>query len=77
MCHANDEKYKTTHDRRNGTNKSRKIRALEENENYKYLGILEVNTIKQEMKEKLQKSLFGERGNYSKPNNIAEILSKR
>ena len=33
-----------------------KIRALAENETYKYLGILEVDTIKQvEMKDKIQK----------------------
>ena len=43
----------------------------------KYLGILEADTIKQaEMKEKIKKNTSGERENYSKPNSIAEILSK-
>ena len=45
-----------------------KISSLGENETYKYLGILEAGTIKQEeMKEKFkQKNTSGERGNYSK-----------
>ena len=35
-----------------------KIRSLEENENYKYLGILEADTIKQvEMKDKFRKNI--------------------
>ena len=45
MCHARHEKWKTTYDWRNGNHD--KIRTLEENETYKYLGILEVDTIKQ------------------------------
>ena len=54
-----------------------KIRTLREKETYKYLGILEVDTIKQvEMKEKnLKKNTPEERENYSKPNYIAEISS--
>ena len=37
------------------------IRTLGENETYKYLGILEANTIKQvEMKDKIQKEYPGE-----------------
>ena len=53
-----------------------KIRTF--GETYKYLGILGADTIKQaEMKEKfLKKSISGERENNSKPNYIAEILSK-
>ena len=36
-----------------------KIRTLGENETYKYVGILEADTIKQvEMKEKIQKEYF-------------------
>ena len=35
-----------------------KIRAPEEKETYKYLGILEPDTIKQEMKEKIKKEYF-------------------
>ena len=54
MRHANNEKRETTHDRMNGTTKSRKIRTLAEKETYKYLGKLEAHTIKQvEMKEKI------------------------
>ena len=47
-----------------------KIKTLTENEIYKYLGILEADTIKQaEMKRKIQKE-------YLRQNSIAEILSK-
>ena len=50
-----------------------KIRTLTEKETYKYLGILEVDTMKQvEMKNKIQKEL----GNYSRQNSPAEALSK-
>ena len=49
----NNEKRKTTNEKRNDTIKSRKISSLREMETYKYLGKLEVDTIKQvEMKEK-------------------------
>ena len=55
MGHAWNEKRETTQDRRNRNTKSRKIRTLGE-ETYKYLGILEADTIKQmEMKEKITK----------------------
>ena len=54
-----------------------KIRTLRVIETYKYLGMLEADTIKQaEMKEKLKKNTTGERENYSKPNYIAEISFK-
>ena len=50
---------------------------LGEMETYKYLGILEADTIKQaEMKEKEKKNTSGEQESYSKPNYIAEISSK-
>ena len=53
-----------------------KIKTLVENEIYKYLGILEADTIKQvEMKEKIRKNISGELENYSRQNSIAEILS--
>ena len=53
-----------------------KIRSLGEKETYKYLGILEADTIKQvEMKEKLRKSISGEPESYSKQNYIAGTLS--
>ena len=65
------------HDGKNRTTKSRKIRMLGEQESYKYLGILEVNTlIKVVMKEKLKKNISGKQENYSKPNYRAGILSK-
>ncbi len=54
-----------------------KIRTLAENETYKYLGILEADTIKQaEMKEKIQKEYLRKPENYSRQNSIAETSSK-
>ena len=47
MCHASNEKWQTTYDWRNGTTKSDKIRTLGEKDTYKYLGLLEADTIKQ------------------------------
>ena len=53
-----------------------KIKTLAENETYKYLGIMEADTIKQaEMKKKIRKNI-SEVENYSRQNSIAEILSK-
>ena len=47
MCIANNEKRETSNDRRNKTNKSRKNQNIrKKNETYKYLGILEADTIK-------------------------------
>ena len=58
MCRAYNEKRKTTNDGRNRTTKSRKIRTLGEKETYKYLGILEADTIKHaKMKEKILKRI--------------------
>ena len=53
-----------------------KIRTLREKETYKYLGILEVDTIKQvEMKEKIKKrNISGELESYSRQNYLAETL---
>ena len=49
-------KWQTTYNWRNGTTKSRKIRTFGEEETYKYLGILEADTITQvEMKDKIRK----------------------
>ena len=54
-----------------------KIITLAENETYKYLGILEADTIKQvEMKNKILKNISGELENYSRQNSQAETLSK-
>ena len=56
MCHANNEKRETTHDRKNRTTKSRKIREPGEKETCKYLGILEAEIINQvKMKEKIER----------------------
>ena len=56
MCHASHEKWQMTYDWRNGLPNQDKTRTLGENETYKYLGILEADTIKQvEMKDKIQK----------------------
>ena len=54
-----------------------KVRTLAENETYKYLGILEADTIKQvEMKDKIQKNISGELENYTRQNSLAESSSK-
>ena len=55
-----------------------RIRTLEEKENYKYLGILEANTIKQgEMKEKNKKRVHQTNmKNFLKPSSAVEISSK-
>ena len=56
MCHAHHEKWQTTYDCWNGTTKSWQIWTLGENETYKYLGILEADTIKKvQMKDKIRK----------------------
>ena len=58
MCYANNKKWKKTYNGRNIITKSRKIRTHEKKETYKYLGILEADTIKQEnMREKMFKYL--------------------
>ena len=55
----------------------KKIERAEKKKTYKYLGILEADTIKQiEMEEKIKKSISGERENYSRQNYFAETLSK-
>ena len=54
-----------------------KIRTLAENENYKYLVILEADTIKQmEMKYKIKKNMLGGLENYSRQNTLTETISK-
>ena len=51
-----------------------KIKTLGENKTYKYLGILEADTIKQvEIKDKIQKEYLE---NYSRQNSPAETSSK-
>ena len=53
MCYALNDGWEKVNSRKNKTTKSRK---REEKETYKYLGMLEVDTIKQvEMKEKNKK----------------------
>ena len=54
-----------------------KIRTQAENETYKYLGILEADTIKQvEMKKEIKNNISGELGNYSRQSSLEETLSK-
>ena len=56
-----------------------KIRTLREKETYKYIGILEVDIIKQVEMKKIRKSKKGSQENEEitrKPNYIAEISSK-
>ena len=60
MRHANNKKRQTTPYGRNKTTKLKKIRTLREKETYKYLEILEADTIKQvEIKEKIKKEYLG------------------
>ena len=59
MCHACNEKWKRQLTDGMELPNQDKIRMLAENETYKYLGILEAVTIKQEeMKEKIKKEYF-------------------
>ena len=53
-----------------------KIKTLWKKETYKYLGILEAETIKQvEIKENIfKKSISGDQESYSKPNYIVRTL---
>ena len=54
-----------------------KIRTLGDNETYKYLGILEADTIKNwKWKTKCRKNISGELENYSGQNSVAETLQK-
>ena len=54
-----------------------KIKTLTENETYKYLGILEADTIKQvEMKEEIQNEYLRRTRKLSRQNSPAETLSK-
>ena len=54
-----------------------KNRTFRENETYKYLGILEVDTIKQvQMKDKIQKEYIRRTRKLLKINSLAETLSK-
>ena len=58
MCCANNEKRKITNDGKNKTTKSRKNQKAWSKEHFKYLGILEADTIKHvERKEKIKKSV--------------------
>ena len=50
------------------------IRTLGENETYKYLGILEADSIK--WKTRSEKNILGELENYSRQNSPAETTSK-
>ena len=51
-----------------------KIRTLGEKESYKYMGILEADTIKPVVMK--EKNISGEPESYSRQNYIAETLSK-
>ena len=56
MFHASNEKWQTRSNWLNGTTKSSKIRTLGEKNTYKYLGVLEADSIKQvAMKNKIKK----------------------
>ena len=77
MCHAHSEKWKRQIMEVTELPNMKRIRTHGEKENYKYLGILEADTIKQaEMKEKFKNSTSDERGNFWKPGSVAEISSK-
>ena len=75
MCHANKETRKTE-----GIElpNQEKIRTIGGKENYKYLGILEADTVKQDRnKRKMNKnSILEEKENFWKPSSTVEISSK-
>ena len=72
MFHANKEKWKKTNNETNRNTKSRKNQNTRKKENYKYLGILEVDITKQaEMKGKVT----DERENFSKSSSAVGISS--
>ena len=55
-----------------------KIRTLTENETYKYLGILEADTIKQvEMKDKIKKEYLRTTKNYTRQNSLYQKSYQR
>ena len=61
MRHASNEKWQTTYDWRNGTTKSRQNQNTRRKGTYKYLRILEADTIKQvELKDKIKKIILQE-----------------
>ena len=58
MCHAHNEELKKINNGTKRTAKSRKPQNFGEKENYKYLEILEADTIKQvQMKEKITRRI--------------------
>ena len=59
-----------------GLSNEDKIRTLVDNETYKYLSILEADTIKQVEMKKFKKNISGELENCSRQNSLAETLSK-
>ena len=67
ICHAEHEKQKIANNRRKRSTTSEKIIRLGEKETYRYLVILEADTIKQEKREeKMQKACFRRKGKLSK-----------
>ena len=58
MCHANNEKWKTTNDRKNRTAKSRNNQNVWRKDTHEYFGILKVDTIKTWTKQKIKKWYF-------------------
>ena len=53
-----------------------KIRTPGEKETYKYMGILEADTIRWRWKTKFRRNIPGELESYSRQNYVAETLSK-
>ena len=79
MCHANNEKRKTTNAGRNRTTKLRKNQNAWRKGNLQVLGNIgsgHHQTSQDERKKKSKKSISGEREKYSKPNYITEISTK-
>ena len=75
MCHANNEKRKTTNDRRNRTTKSSKNQNAPGKGNLQILENIRTSN-KRRLKKKLKKNISWERENYSRTNYIAETLSE-
>ena len=75
MCHAYKKKREKTEEIK--LPNQEKIKMLREKETYKYLGILEVDTIKFVEIKEIKKSISDERENFWKPSSAAAGISSK
>ena len=77
MRHAHNKKVRKDITEEIELPNQKRIRMLREKETYKYLVILEVDTVKQvKMKEKNEKSISDERENFSEKSSAEKIAYK-